>query len=95
MGATLQSGACLRAQAIRRPFHYAIIDEADSVLIDDCRNPLVISSAPDDVAKERFVTAHQVCPASLALHARKCWKGYMGPHAAHHDICLSPHFLLA
>ena len=54
------SPCMLRGQAIRRPFHYAIIDEADSVLIDDCRNPLVISSAPDDVSKERFVIAHQV-----------------------------------
>ena len=47
-------------QAITRPFHYAIIDEADSVLIDDCRNPLIISSTPNDASKERFVTAHKV-----------------------------------
>lgn len=26
-----------------RPFYYAIIDEVDSILIDDCRNPLRIT----------------------------------------------------
>lgn len=29
---------------LTRPFYYAIIDEVDSILIDDCRNPLRITS---------------------------------------------------
>jgi SecA DEAD-like domain len=30
-------------QILTRPFYYAIIDEVDSILIDDCRNPLRIT----------------------------------------------------
>ena len=33
-----------KEQLVQRGFHYAIIDEADSVLIDDARTPLIISS---------------------------------------------------
>ncbi|MFP4199909.1 MAG: preprotein translocase subunit SecA [Clostridia bacterium] len=31
---------------VQRPLHYAIIDEVDSVLIDEARTPLIISGAP-------------------------------------------------
>ena len=34
-----------RDQMVQRGFHYAIIDEVDSVLIDDARTPLIISNA--------------------------------------------------
>jgi preprotein translocase subunit SecA len=33
---------------IHRPFHFAIIDEADSILIDEARVPLVIASSSDE-----------------------------------------------
>lgn len=32
--------------SIQRPFHFGLIDEADSILIDEARTPLVVSSAP-------------------------------------------------
>lgn len=35
--------AVRREQMVQRGFHYAIIDEVDSVLIDDARTPLIIS----------------------------------------------------
>jgi preprotein translocase subunit SecA len=28
-----------------RPLHYAIVDEADSILIDEARTPMIISQA--------------------------------------------------
>ena len=61
----LHQGGCSLAQkhvmqAILRPFNYAIVDEADSVLIDDCMTPLVLSSSSDTVSKERYVLAHKV-----------------------------------
>lgn len=28
---------------LRRPMHYAIVDEVDSILIDEARTPLIIS----------------------------------------------------
>ncbi len=38
---------------LRRPLSYAIVDEVDSVLIDNCRNPQLISAPPIDVQEER------------------------------------------
>jgi preprotein translocase subunit SecA len=33
---------------VQRPFHYAIVDEVDSILIDEARTPLIISGPVDD-----------------------------------------------
>ena len=35
----------------QRSFNYAIIDEVDSILIDEARTPLVISGAVEDNTK--------------------------------------------
>jgi len=35
-------------EMVHRPFHYAVIDEVDSVLIDEARTPLVISGPTED-----------------------------------------------
>jgi preprotein translocase subunit SecA len=35
---------------VQRPFHYAIVDEVDSILIDEARTPLIISGAAQDSA---------------------------------------------
>ncbi len=37
----------------RRPMHYAIVDEVDSILIDDARTPLIISN-PDDTPTDKY-----------------------------------------
>ncbi len=37
-----------RAQMVQRPFNYAIIDEVDSILIDEARTPLIISGPTED-----------------------------------------------
>src|SRR3712207_1726345 len=37
-----------RAQMVHRPFNYAIVDEVDSILIDEARTPLIISGPTDD-----------------------------------------------
>ncbi|MES1940371.1 preprotein translocase subunit SecA [Salinisphaera sp. T5B8] len=36
------------ADRVQRPLHYAIIDEVDSILIDEARTPLIISGPTDD-----------------------------------------------
>ncbi len=33
---------------VHRPFHYAIVDEVDSILIDEARTPLIISGPTED-----------------------------------------------
>ena len=37
-----------RAQMSHRPFNFAIVDEVDSILIDEARTPLIISGPTDD-----------------------------------------------
>ncbi|KEO91224.1 preprotein translocase subunit SecA [Erythrobacter longus] len=37
-----------RAQMVQRPFNYAIVDEVDSILIDEARTPLIISGPTED-----------------------------------------------
>ena len=32
---------------VQRPLHYAIIDEVDSILVDEARTPLIISGKGD------------------------------------------------
>ncbi len=35
-------------EMVMRPFHYAIVDEVDSILIDEARTPLIISGPTED-----------------------------------------------
>jgi len=51
------SAAAPRPQALQRPFHYAVVDEVDLLLIDDCRNPLILSRSNEQEDVERFVLA--------------------------------------
>ncbi|MFN3388830.1 MAG: preprotein translocase subunit SecA [Allosphingosinicella sp.] len=37
-----------RAAMVHRPFNFAIVDEVDSILIDEARTPLIISGPTDD-----------------------------------------------
>ena len=37
-----------RAQMVQRPHNYAIVDEVDSILVDEARTPLIISGPLDD-----------------------------------------------
>ncbi len=38
-------------EIVQRGFHYAIVDEVDSILIDEARTPLIISGPADDSSK--------------------------------------------
>ena len=38
----------VREYMVHRPFHYAIVDEVDSILIDEARTPLIISGPTED-----------------------------------------------
>ncbi|MFZ5376849.1 MAG: preprotein translocase subunit SecA [Patescibacteria group bacterium] len=42
------------------PHHFAIVDEADSILIDEARTPLIISAPDADPTKKYFEFAHMV-----------------------------------
>ncbi len=51
------------AELVHRPFHAAIVDEADSILIDEARVPLVVSGA----AGELNTHAEQLAPLVRSL----------------------------
>ncbi|MDI9348206.1 MAG: preprotein translocase subunit SecA [Methylacidiphilales bacterium] len=48
-----------REHQVQRPFNYAIIDEVDSVLIDEARTPLIISGQTNEPS-ELYTTANQL-----------------------------------
>ena len=43
-----------RALMVQRPFNFAIVDEVDSILIDEARTPLIISGPTDDKSELYF-----------------------------------------
>ena len=48
----LRDNMVLRAQdRVQRELHYAIVDEVDSILIDEARTPLIISGAAQDMSE--------------------------------------------
>jgi preprotein translocase subunit SecA len=50
---------------VQRDFFYAIVDEVDSILIDEARTPLIISGASDE-STDKYARVNQVIP-----HLRK------------------------
>lgn len=48
-------------QCVQRPFNYAIIDEVDSILIDEARTPLIISGRLDKSA-DMYKTMAKIAP---------------------------------
>jgi preprotein translocase subunit SecA len=48
-----------RSQMVQRPFNHAIIDEVDSILIDEARTPLIISGPTEDKS-EMYVAVDDV-----------------------------------
>src|SRR3954469_15820580 len=49
-------------EMVHRPFHYAIVDEVDSILIDEARTPLIISGPTEDNS-ELYIQVDKVIPA--------------------------------
>jgi preprotein translocase subunit SecA len=47
---------------VHRPFHYAIVDEVDSILIDEARTPLIISGPTEDNS-ELYIRVDKLIPA--------------------------------
>jgi len=43
-------------ELVQRPFYYAIVDEVDSILVDEARTPLIISG-PAEESTEKYYTA--------------------------------------
>ncbi|GIU33195.1 preprotein translocase subunit SecA [Shewanella schlegeliana] len=53
------------AERVQRPLHYALIDEVDSILIDEARTPLIISGAAED-SSELYIKINTLIPNLIA-----------------------------
>lgn len=68
---------------LRRPLHYAVIDEVDSILIDESRTPLIISE-PDAEPTEKYAYYSQIVPLlTPSKHKKKVSKWFL--HDMLHD----------
>ncbi len=57
----LRDHLCLeRSDLVHRPFHYAVVDEADSILIDEARVPLVIAGSTGSAGSDPYRAARQI-----------------------------------
>ena len=50
----------VKSELVHRPFHYAIVDEADSILIDEARVPLVIAGSTSTADSDPYRAAKLV-----------------------------------
>lgn len=67
----LRDNMCLdKAEMVQRPFSYAIVDEVDSILIDEARTPLIISGQADD-ASERYQAVDEIIKNVRPEHYEK------------------------
>lgn len=57
-------------EMVQRPFNYAIVDEVDSILIDEARTPLIISGAAED-SSALYVSIDQIIRQLEAPHYEK------------------------
>lgn len=71
-------------QLVQREHHYAIIDEVDSILIDEARTPLIISGpVPQDTGTQKFVEMRPRV-ASLVDAQKKLVAGFIAEYNAKH-----------
>lgn len=57
-------------EMVQRPFNYAIVDEVDSILIDEARTPLIISGAAED-SSEKYISVNKIIPQLNACDYEK------------------------
>jgi len=59
-----------RGMMVQRPFNFAIVDEVDSILIDEARTPLIISGPAED-SSELYRNVDALIPLLAAEHFEK------------------------
>ncbi|MCL1123605.1 preprotein translocase subunit SecA [Shewanella surugensis] len=64
------------AERVQRPLHYALIDEVDSILIDEARTPLIISGAAED-SSELYTKINTLIP-NLIRQDKEDTEEYVG-----------------
>jgi preprotein translocase subunit SecA len=57
-------------ERFQRPLHYAIVDEVDSILIDEARTPLIISG-PAEESTDLYVKINKIIPRLKRQHGEE------------------------
>ncbi len=71
------------ADYVQRPLHYAIVDEVDSILIDEARTPLIISG-PSESSSELYSRVNVIIPRLTKGEISESRDGKMGQSVKHH-----------
>lgn len=67
----------------QRPLHYAIVDEVDSILIDEARTPLIISG-PSEASSELYYRVDMIIPRLTKGETTESRDGKIGQSVKHH-----------
>jgi preprotein translocase subunit SecA len=76
------------AEKVQRGLNYAIVDEVDSILIDEARTPLIISGQAEDTT-DLYVRMNQVAPKLIRQKAEKDSPGDYWVDEKAHQVLLS------
>ena len=68
--------AYTKEQRVQRPLHYALVDEVDSILIDEARTPLIISGAAENDSR-LYVAVNSLIP-NLVYQEKEDTEEYTG-----------------
>ncbi|AXV66443.1 preprotein translocase subunit SecA [Pseudoalteromonas lipolytica] len=63
-------------ERVQRPLYYAVVDEVDSILIDEARTPLIISGPAED-SSELYIEINKIVP-ELELQEKEDEEGVEG-----------------
>jgi preprotein translocase subunit SecA len=79
-----------RDERVQRPLHFAIVDEVDSILIDEARTPLIISGQAEDHT-ELYIKMNGVAPL---LEKGEAGKEQGDPDTGDYTVDLKSHQVL-
>ncbi len=68
---------------VQRDLHYAIVDEVDSILIDEARTPLIISG-PSEASSELYTMVDRIIPRLVKGEIIEERDGKIGQSTKHH-----------
>lgn len=68
---------------VQRPLHYAIVDEVDSILIDEARTPLIISG-PSEASSDLYYRVDTIIPRLKKGEITESRDGKLGQSLKHH-----------
>src|SRR5215218_3060239 len=73
------------SEKVQRPLFYAIVDEVDSILIDEARTPLIISGQAEDTT-DLYIRINEIAPKLIRQKEEKGEGDYWVDEKAHQVI---------